>query len=65
MNEKIMIYVPLDSYEAGAAAMARLDVLKNFTIKSNYSVSREEIASILGFDLPAKKQGTPDCEQGA
>lgn len=49
----IAVFDP-EKYEAGVAAVARLDALKNFTIKSEYSISREDIASILGFELPAK-----------
>ncbi len=58
MEEKIiMVYVPLNDYGKGQAAMARLDALKAFTVKNDYSISREDIASILGFELPVKKAG--------
>jgi len=58
MEEKIiMVYVPLNEYGKGQAAMARLDALKAFTVKSDYSISQEDIASILGFELPEKKVG--------
>ncbi|GEM_PF-2005167 len=50
----IAVFDP-EKHEAGVAAIARLDVLKNFTIKSEYSISREDIASILGFELPEKE----------
>ena len=48
----IMVNVALTNYENGVRAMARIEALKAFTIKSNYNVSREDIASILGFELP-------------
>lgn len=54
MNGEIMVYVPLNSYEDGVCAMARVEALKSFTIKNEYSISREDIASILGFELPVK-----------
>ncbi|RFZ77348.1 hypothetical protein DS742_19365 [Lacrimispora amygdalina] len=43
-----------EKYETGISAMARIDALKAFTIKSQYSIDREDIASILGFELPKK-----------
>ncbi len=49
----IAVFDP-EKHEAGIAAIARLDALKNFTIKSEYSISREDIASILGFELPVQ-----------
>lgn len=56
MAKKItMGYVPLNDYADGRVALARIETLKAFTIKSDYSVSREEIASILGFELPEKE----------
>lgn len=62
MEKKItMGYVPLKEYADGKAAMARLEVLKAFTIKSDYSISREEIASILGFELPEKGGDADVC----
>jgi hypothetical protein len=53
--EKILINVPLENYEDGVVAMARIESLKAFTIKSTYSITREDIASILGFELPEKE----------
>lgn len=56
MAKKItMGYVPLNDYADGQVALARIETLKSFTIKSDFSVSREEIASILGFELPGKE----------
>lgn len=57
-NGTIMVNVSLSNYENGVRAMARIEALKSFTIKSDYNVSREDIASILGFELP----GSSDCE---
>jgi hypothetical protein len=48
----IMVNVSLARYENGIRAMARIEALKAFTIKSDYNISREDIASILGFELP-------------
>lgn len=56
MQGEIMVYVPLNNYEDGVCAMARIESLKAFTLKSDYSISREDIASILGFEL-AKVKG--------
>ena len=53
-NGTIMVNVSLSNYENGVRAMARIEALKAFTIKSDYNVSREDIASILGFELPEK-----------
>jgi len=55
MEKKItMSYVSLSDYTNGQIALARIETLKTFTIKSDFSVSREEIACILGFELPEK-----------
>lgn len=54
--EKILINVPLENYEYGVASVARIESLKAFTIKSSYSsITRDDIASILGFELPEKE----------
>lgn len=53
--ENILINVPLENYEDGVIAMARIEALKAFTIKSSYSITREDIACILGFNLPEKE----------
>ncbi|MDR7812044.1 hypothetical protein [Lacrimispora sp.] len=50
----IMVNVSLARYENGIHAMARIEALKAFTIKSDYNISREDIASILGFELPVE-----------
>lgn len=53
--DAIMVSVPLVNFEDGVSAMARIEALKAFTVKSNYSISKEDIASILGFKLPEEK----------
>lgn len=53
--DAIMVSVPLVNFEDGVCAMARIEALKAFTIKSGYSISKEDIASILGFELPEEK----------
>ncbi|PJJ30505.1 hypothetical protein [Lacrimispora celerecrescens] len=50
----IMVNVSLARYENGIRAMARIEALKAFAIKSDYNISREDIASILGFELPVE-----------
>jgi len=50
----IMVNMPLANYENGVRAMARIEALKAYTIKNDYNISREDIASILGFELPKK-----------
>ena len=53
--EKLLISVPLENYEAGVAALARIKAMRSFTIKSAYNISKEDIAAILGFELPIKE----------
>ena len=53
--ENILINIPLDNYEDGVTAIAKIEALKAFTIKSSYSITRGDIASILGFNLPEKE----------
>ncbi len=57
-----MGYVPLNEYVEGKVAVARLEALKDFTIKCNYSILREEVASFLGFELPAETCEGSECE---
>lgn len=54
--EKLLINVSLENYEAGVAALARIKAMRSFTIKSTYNISREDIAAILGFELPTKEE---------
>lgn len=53
--EKTLLSVPLENYEAGVTALARIKAMRSFTIKSTYNISREDIAAILGFELPVKE----------
>lgn len=55
MHDEIMVYVPLNNYEDGVCAMARIESLKAFTLNSEYSISKADIASILGFELTKVK----------
>jgi len=54
-NNNIRMNIFLRDYERGVMALARIDAMKAFTIKSDYNISREDIASILGFELPEKE----------
>jgi len=54
-KKNIMTEVFLSDYERGVMALARIDAMKAFTIKSDYNISREDIASILGFELQEKE----------
>jgi hypothetical protein len=54
--EKTLISIPLENYEAGVAALARIKAMRSFTIKSTYNISKEDIAAILGFELPTKEE---------
>lgn len=57
MNKEFnTVMVDIDRYSQLVAAEARLDSLKRFAFKSEYSISPADIASILGIDLP-KGQG--------
>ncbi len=53
-DKTILVHVPLINFKDGVCAMARIEALKDYTIKSEYSISRENIACILGFKLPEK-----------
>lgn len=56
MNDEIMVYVPLSKYEDYVRIAERAEVLKAYTIEENYSISREKLASVLGFKLPIKEE---------
>jgi hypothetical protein len=53
--EKLLISIPLENYEDGIAALTKIEAMKAFTVKSAYNISREDIAAILGFELPVKE----------
>lgn len=50
MEEK-MIYVPLDEYTDMAVLFGRAKALEEYTKVKNY-IGREDIAALLGFELP-------------
>ena len=54
------VMVDIDRYSQLIAIEARLDSLKRFASKSEYSISQEDIAAILGFNFP-NKQGDNDA----
>ena len=54
MNDEIMVYVPLSRYENYVRVAERVEALKAYTLEENYSISREKIAAVLGFELPSK-----------
>lgn len=52
MEEKeIMVNVPLKLFLMGQKALSHTEIIANITQNSRYSVSREEIANILGITL--------------
>ena len=56
MNDEIMVYVPLSRYENYVRIAERVEVLKAYTIGEKYSISRDQIAAVLGFELPSKEE---------
>lgn len=52
--ENNTVTISLERYERLIATEARCNVLENHTIRSEYSIQREDIANILGFELPKK-----------
>lgn len=53
MNE-LMVTIPYDRLEELLDMETRAEVLKKLTIASKYNMDREEIATVLGFSLPAE-----------
>ena len=51
MEEK-MICVPLDEYTDMAVMFGRVKALEEYVKVQNYTISREDIAALLGFELP-------------
>lgn len=51
MEEK-MICVPLDEYTDMAVMLGRVKALEEYVKVQNYTISREDIAALLGFELP-------------
>ncbi|WP_333647976.1 hypothetical protein [Lacrimispora sp.] len=50
------VTIGLEKYERLVAAEARCNILTDYTLRNKYSVEREVIASILGFELPGKAE---------
>lgn len=60
MNDsELMVTIPLNRYTELVENETRLEVLTRVTVKERYSVNKEDIATILGFELPVEpeKQG--------
>lgn len=55
-NKIVMGLVPLHEYSNGQAALARIAALKDLTIRTDFIVSKEEIAAVLDFDLPEEQK---------
>ena len=49
------VTISLEKYEHLIAIETRCNVLANYTIYSKYSIEREMIANIFGFELPAEE----------
>jgi len=62
MNKEFnSVIVDIDRYSQLVAIEARLDSLKRIVSKSEYSIAREDIASILGFELPERQGDACAC----
>lgn len=55
-NKIVMGLVPLHEYSDGQAALARIAALRDLTIRTDFIVSKEEIAAVLDFDLPEEQK---------
>ena len=60
MKKETLVTITCDSYEKGIAAVSRIEVMKRVVTGSKYGITREDIAAILGFDLPEESEG--ECE---
>jgi hypothetical protein len=49
------VEISIEKYNYFVALEARVEAMKDFTVKSEYRPEKEEIASILGFWLPEKE----------
>lgn len=52
--ENNTVTISLERYEQLIAIEARCNILTERTFRSEYSIQREDIANILGFELPRK-----------
>lgn len=48
------VTIDLEKYEQLIAIETRCNILTERTLRSEYSIQREDIANILGFELPKK-----------
>lgn len=46
------VEISIEKYNYFVALEARVEAIKDFVAKSQYSVDRQDIASIIGFPLP-------------
>ena len=51
-NNEEMVKIPVSEYKK----QTRLEFLKDYTLRSNYSVSKEDIAAIIGFELDTEEE---------
>lgn len=51
MEENNTVTIPTEEYRNLLEIQARANILKDYTISENYTVSRGMIARILGFEL--------------
>lgn len=49
------VEISIEKYNYFVALEARVEALKDFVAKSQYSVDRKDVASIIGFPLMADK----------
>lgn len=55
-NNVETVKIPVSEYKKFLKAQTRLEFLKDYTSRSNYSVSREDIAAIIGFELDTEEE---------
>ncbi len=53
-ENELMVTIPMERYESLLKIETKANVLSEVVKKSKYSVDRKDIATILGFDLPAE-----------
>ena len=56
MSEDLKVTISLDRYNERLNAERRAKVLAQTVLTSGYSVSKETVATILGFELPKDKK---------
>ena len=55
-NNEEMVKIPVSEYKKFLKVQTRLEFLKDYTVRSNYSVSKEDIAAIIGFELDTEEE---------